>query len=414
MIAAAPARAGRLPRMFVFWLSGALASQLGDAVLYFGLGWAASAHGGAVAGVVLSAVSLPRTILLLTGGAVGDRIGARRVMIVGDAVMLFVAVAVAITASWIGTPAVLLVIAALIIGTNDAFYLPSEGSMPRRLVTGDQLVRALALRQSGSQLVSMVGAPLGGMLVAYVGLPAAAGADALTFAIVLVVLIRVRPRFEPDPLAQRKHVLREAAEGVRLALTTAAVRAALLFVAGAAGLILPFSSILIPLLARDHSWDAGFAGVLVGAQSFGTIASTLLISKRGAGARPGLIALGALLVVGSGQLTVASSSLLFLAIAGAFIAGVGTGVFVSHLSPILLGAAPEAYLARVQALSTLVQSAALLLTSNALGSLARAVSPGTAVIVSASALAGCAVAGLASAPVRRLTTLSLPHSTTLS
>ncbi|MEU4674890.1 MFS transporter [Amycolatopsis sp. NPDC023774] len=389
------------------WLSGALASQLGDAVLSFGLGWAASAHGGVVAGLVLSAVSLPRTILLLVGGAVGDRVGARRVMIVGDAVMLVVAVAVAITANWVGTPAVLLVVAALIIGTNGAFYVPSQGSMPRLLVSGDQLVRALALRQSGTQLVSMVGAPLGGVLAAFAGLPAAAGADALTFAIVLVVLIRIRPRFAPGSLDQRKHLLREAAEGVQLALTTPAVRSALLLVAGAAGLILPFASILVPLLAREHSWNPSVAGVLVGAQSCGTIISTLLVSKRGAGARPGLVGLVALVVVGAGQLTVALSTPLTLTIGGAFLAGAGTGVFVSSLSPIMLSAAPVAYVTRVQALLTLVQSAALLFTNNALGSLAHAVGPGAAVVVSACALVGCAIAGLTSAPIRHLTTVTL-------
>ncbi|WP_432844940.1 MFS transporter [Amycolatopsis sp. CA-161197] len=114
---------------------------------------------------------MPRTILLLVGGAVGDRVGARRVMIVGDSVMLVVSVAVAITANWVGTPPVLLIVAALIIGTNGALYVPSQGSMPRLLVAGYQLVRALALRQNGTQLVSMVGAPLGGVLAAFAGHP---------------------------------------------------------------------------------------------------------------------------------------------------------------------------------------------------------------------------------------------------
>ncbi|WP_051792609.1 MFS transporter [Amycolatopsis jejuensis] len=397
MIAAKP----RLPRHFLGWLSGALASQLGDVVLAFALGWAASAHGGVVAGVVVSAVSLPQMVLLLLGGAVGDRLGARQVMIVGDAVMLVVAVAVAV--NWMGTPPVLLVVVALIIGTNNAFYLPSEGSMPRLLVGGDQLARALALRQSGSQLVSMIGAPLGGLLTAFAGLRTAAGADALTFAIVLIVLIRIRPRYTRGPPGQRAHLLREAAEGVRLALTTAAVRSPLLLVAGAAGLILPFASILIPLVAREHSWNSSFAGVLVGAQSLGTIVATLVISRRGAGARPGLAALGALVVVGAGQLCVALSTLFGLIIAGAFLAGAGTGVFVSNLSPIMLGAAPVAYVARVQALLGLVQSAALLFATNALGSLAHAAGPETAIVVSAGALGCCAIAGFVSAPVRRLT-----------
>ena len=83
-----------LPIAFRVWVCGALASQLGDSAMYFALGWAASARGGTAAGLVLSAISLPRALLLLLGGAVGDRLGARRVMITGDGLML---VACAIT-----------------------------------------------------------------------------------------------------------------------------------------------------------------------------------------------------------------------------------------------------------------------------------------------------------------------------
>ena len=77
-------------------------------------------------------------------------------MIIGDGVMLVVA-AVLAAASWRwGTPLALLLTAGLVIGTVDAFYLPSSGSMPRLLVEDASLPRALALRQSGSQIVSTV------------------------------------------------------------------------------------------------------------------------------------------------------------------------------------------------------------------------------------------------------------------
>jgi MFS family permease len=113
---------------FKVWVCGALVSQFGDAAMYFALGWAASAHGGTAAGLVLSGIVLPRTALLLVGGVTGDRIGARRVMITGDAIMLVGAVGLGLIARRSGTSLPLLLAAAVIIGIVDAFYLPSSGS----------------------------------------------------------------------------------------------------------------------------------------------------------------------------------------------------------------------------------------------------------------------------------------------
>lgn len=69
------APAARLPRAYLVWRCGALVSQLGDAALYFGLGWTASAHGGPAAALVLTAVNLPQSVLLLAGGAMGTAWG---------------------------------------------------------------------------------------------------------------------------------------------------------------------------------------------------------------------------------------------------------------------------------------------------------------------------------------------------
>jgi MFS family permease len=187
------AATGRLPRQYVVWLGGALVSQVGDAALYFALGWAASGHGASAAALVLSAASLPQTVLLLIGGAIGDRLGARRVMITCNSVMLVVAAVLAVTSWRWGAPLALLIAASLVIGTVNAFYLPSSGSMPRQLVADATLPRALALRQSGSQLVSMIGGPVGGALVAFAGFAAASLTDSVSFGVVLIALIVIKP-----------------------------------------------------------------------------------------------------------------------------------------------------------------------------------------------------------------------------
>ncbi|MFJ9774286.1 MFS transporter [Kitasatospora sp. NPDC101157] len=204
-----------LPRSYLFWLAGTRASLIGDAALSFALGWAASAHGGPTAALVLTAITLPRTVLLLLGGAVSDRFGARRVMITGDAVMLAAVLALAAAGRAWGTPPWMLLGFAAVVGTVDAFYLPATGSMPRRLVGKEHLPRAMALRQAGGQVASLLGAPLGAVSVAVAGLSGTALVDAGTFAAVLAVMVWLRPAAEAQPSPPAESLLAGIADGVR-------------------------------------------------------------------------------------------------------------------------------------------------------------------------------------------------------
>lgn len=123
-----------LPHPYVLWVGAATVSNVGVAALYFALGWAASAHGGSAAGLVITALVGTRTLLLLVGGAIADRVGPRAVMIAGDTALLVATAALAVAAAILGTPVWLLLAAAVIEGAVTAFYLPAEGSIPRHLV----------------------------------------------------------------------------------------------------------------------------------------------------------------------------------------------------------------------------------------------------------------------------------------
>ncbi|MFE4976471.1 MFS transporter [Kitasatospora sp. NPDC056651] len=389
-----------LPRPYLLWLVGTQAGLLGDAALYFALGWAASAHGGGAAGLVLTAITVPRTALVLLGGAVADRFGARRVMLAGDAVMLAATVALALTAADRGTPLWLLVAAAAVIGTVDAFYLPASGSMPRRLVPADRLPRALALRQAGGQGAVLLGAPLGGLLVTAGGLSGAAVADAVSFGVVLLVLLRVRPAAD-EPTGPRTGLLREAASGVRLALADPLLRAALLLAGAAAGALLPVVSLLGPLLARAHGWAAGTAGLVSGGQAAGTLVVAGLVAWRGALPRAGVGAAAGLCTASAGAALLALATGPVAAVAGSTVAGLGSGLFACHLGPLVLTGAPPTHLSRVQALLTLVQSVALALSNTLLGLLADAAGAVLPTLLCALATAAAGLTALAGPALRR-------------
>ncbi|MFD6969919.1 MFS transporter [Streptomyces sp. NPDC059979] len=395
-------RPAALPRPYLVWLVGTRASLLGDAVLYFALGWAASAHGGATGALVLTAITLPRTVLLLLGGAVADRFGARRITIVGDAVMLTATLVLALASLRFGASPWLLVVVAVVIGTVDAFYLPATGSMPRRLVGKEHLPRALAVQQAGGQIASLLGAPLGAVLVAAAGLTGAAFADAATFAIVLVVLVCVRPAHAAERSPRTEGLLSGAADGVRIAVADPVLRPALLLTAAAACFLLPVVSLLNPLVAREHGWSAGVAGLVAGGQSLGVIAVALVVARRGSLRRIGVGAASGLCGAALGIAAVAMAGTPAVAVAGGVVAGAGSGMFACHIGPLVLTRTPGTHLARLQALLVLVQSLALVVGNNALGALADAQGATTAAAVCATGACTAGLTALTLKPLRNL------------
>lgn len=390
----------RLPRAYTLWLVGILVSLVGNSVFYFALGWAASEYGGSIAAMALSAITLPRVLLLLVGGAVSDRVSARRVLITGDAAMLIVSLVLAAVAYALGATPLLLIATGVAVGVVDAFYLPASGSMPRRLVAQAQLPRALSLRQVGGQVINMGGGPLAGVLVGLAGFAGAAFVNAVTFAFTLVVLVATRPQYDVPPAPKTDGLLKEALSGVKVAFSHPVLRPGLWLTGAAAGFLLPVLSLLVPLLAREEEWGAGAAGLVFGAQGVGMVAVTLVVVKRGPLGRPGLMAASALILAGVGVLALGLSASATVAVAGGLVIGIGNGAFSAHIAPLVLASSPDSHLSRIQAVLVLVQSLALLLMNNVLGAFVDLQGATVTVVVCAVMLVGVGLTGLASGPLR--------------
>lgn len=368
-----------LPRSYTVWVGAATVSNVGVAALYVALGWAASAHGGSAAGLVITVLVGTRTVLLLVGGAVADRVGARTVMITGDTALLVATTALAVTAAVIGSPLWLLLAAAVVEGAVTAFYLPAEGSMPRHLVAEDQVSRAVALRGSGGELADLVGGPLGGVLVAAAGFAVAVTVDAASYVPVLVVLVGLRG-VRAVTAGPRRSLWAEARAGVATAAREPLIRSSLALVAVAAGVFVPVGSVLVPLLARSRGWTAAGAGLLLGGLSLGALASGLVIARTGTARRSGPVAALGLLVAGGALAVLGLAGGLAASLASAVVAGAGVAVFTAHTFPLILLATPDAFLSRVQSLLSLTQAATLVATAPLLGVAASAFGPATTLV----------------------------------
>lgn len=390
-----------MTRALTTWLTAATLAMLADGLLYFALGWEASRFGGRAAALVLTLLTLPRMLLLLTGGTTADRWGLRRTVLCSDAVLCVLLAALLLAVRSSGSSVALLALLAGTLGIVSAFRMPAAGALPRLLADGPQLARAMALSGTVITTARLAGTALGGVAVALLTLQGVVLLADVGYLAVLLLVWSVRvPEASPPEKAGRPQ------RTLALARRTPGVLPLLLSVGLLAGSVLPVLSLLLPLAARERTWTAGQTGLVEAAWLVGTLAVSLLVARLGTwpSARGPLVAGPAITAAGTAMIAWAASPV--VAVGGAVVLGIGTAIFTSHAMPLLVHRTPRDRLARFQALLGLAQAAAILAATNGLGLLASHVGP-TASIVAASG--ACALAGAVVLATPSLRAAALPY-----
>jgi hypothetical protein len=228
-------------------------------------------------------------------------------------------------------------------------------------------------------------------------------ADAATFALMLGTLLVLRarmPRGGPAGVGPRPHGV---LEGLRVVGADRVLRLCLLLILAAAVLLIPVTSLLVPLLGRDRAWSPAIAGAVVGAVALGTAVVAVTVLVRSGSSRPGVVGPAGLLLAAAGVAGLVAPAPASVAVACGAVIGSGTGLFTSHVGPLILGQAPAGAAARVQALLVVAQSLPLLLGNAMLGALADGMGAAFVLTGSALLLAGVSGAALASPALRTAT-----------
>jgi predicted MFS family arabinose efflux permease len=349
---AAPVRPAYREGGYLRYVVGQAVSQLGDSVWGVALAWVAvRVASPGVAGAVLAVSAVPRLALLLFGGPLADRYDARRLMVGSDAlraVVTLVAAAVALRQTSIG----LLVAVALVFGMVDAVFLPAAGSVRPRLLRPEQYAGGAALYELSGRAALTLGAPFGGLLVAYGGLSLGCVVDAATFVVSMAALWTVRPRpvaearaGEPYPVALRRGL----GYLVRHRVLRVALSAALLVNLGFVGPM----NVGIALLSHDRGWGAAGIGMLLA--GFGTGAAVVAVILLRVRVRRGLgpaVAAGCVLQGGSVVLLGVAPTLP-AAVAAAVLAGLTSGLMGILMTTVVQASTDDAFRGRVTSVSTL-------------------------------------------------------------
>jgi MFS family permease len=389
-------------REFRLLFTGQLVSLLGTAVAPIALAFAVLDLTGSKTdlGIVLAANWVPQLFLVLFGGVFADRLPRHLVMVGSNAISAAAQGAIA-ALLLTGTARLWHLIALQVVrGAAFSFFFPASQGLVPETVRPNLLQQANVLLGMSRNATNILGAALGGVLVAAASPGWALAFDAATYLASAVVLAAMRLPVRVRTIAA-PNVFRELSEG----WTEFVSRRWLWAIVAAAGVgniaWMGASSVYGPLVAKESLGGAAAWGAIVAAEGAGLLVGGLLL-LRWRPERP--------LFVGTAALTTGAIPLLCLAslrstavIAAAFlVAGAGLEFFNTSWATALQEHVPLEKLSRVSSYDALGSFVFIPLGLSIAGPVADGIGLTHALWLAAAVDAGAMLCALAVRDVRQL------------
>ncbi|MEU9853836.1 MFS transporter [Streptomyces sp. NPDC047974] len=338
-------------------------SIAGNSLTLIGVPWFALETTGSPgkAGFVAFCAALPVVLSAIAGGPLVDRIGRRRVSVASDLVCALALAAIPLL-HHTGHLAYWMLCA--LMAVSGLFHAPGETA--RYVLVPDlaeragiPLARAASLYDAVSRGARMGGAALAGVLVATVGADTVLLFDAATFGVsALLVAFGLRglpaaePRRDGPPLSPERYRA-DLREGYAYLFGDRLMLGIMLLVMVTNGLSLSWSSVLLPLHAREHLGGPAAQGLLVAVFAGCALAAALLYGAVGHRfPRRKVFTVGFLMTGAPLFVVAATTETLAPLLVTAVAAGLGAGVLNPVLATVMYERVPEELRSRVAGAST--------------------------------------------------------------
>ena len=239
-------------------------------------------HSGTQLGLTSAARFLPMFVFGPLGGVFADRMDRRRVLYVTQTLSGLLAGVFAVT---VGTHSIRLWIVyllALALGFVNVFDNPARQSFISEMVSAEDLPNAVTLNSVAMNMARVLGAALGGVIAAAIGLALCFTVNALSFGAVLVSLAAMRSS-ELFPAKRVSRQKKQVRQGLRYVRNTPELLIPLLMIAVIGTLAWEFQ-VSLPLMASKvfHGGAASY-GVMASVMGGGAVVGGLISAAR---ARP--------------------------------------------------------------------------------------------------------------------------------
>lgn len=256
------------------WLISSTVSTFGDQFYLVALPWLIlqGLKSAALLGTVMMAGALPRAVLMLFGGAVTDRVSARRIMLTTAAVR---AACVAVIGGLTGMgilSAWQVYVLVIVFGVADAFAIPAQAAYVPTLLAAEQLVAGLSFGQGAEVIASTLGPIPAGLAVAHFGAAPGFIIDAACFVVAIAALSGLP---DPPPVPAPASSIGAIRDGIVQVLRDPPLRMLIILVAATNLCDIGAATVGLAFLASVRLGSSTAYGVILAAEAVGALLGSL-------------------------------------------------------------------------------------------------------------------------------------------
>lgn len=266
---------------FIFtWLSGMMLT-LGFSIFFLSVSWLTIdvLNQPALLGIIMTAVSLPRVVMMIFGGVFADRFQKSKLLFLtnlGQGMLMIAVVALHLADAY---SVFALIMISIVFGLLDGMSYPAMSSLIPSLVKQHELQRANSLFQGTLELMFVIGPFLAGALLTWGGFGLSFGTAAV---FIFIAAFLIMPRFIRDLVPSARamsfgHVIFDLKEGIRYVLKTPILRSGTSSIAIVNLFVMGPLIMSIPILVGERGGNAFDLSLIEGGLAVGTFAASFLV-----------------------------------------------------------------------------------------------------------------------------------------
>lgn len=394
-------------RNYRLWFFGQATSLVGTWMQSVAQGWLVYQLTGSklALGAISFAGSIPTLFLMLPAGVLADRFPKRKLLLMTQTAMMLCAFALAALAASGVLQVWHIGVLAFGLGVANSFDAPARQSLAVEMVEDRRdMMNAIAMNSTMFNLARIAGPAIGGVVLAHLGAVWCFALNGLSFLAVLVALWRMRlPQVALAP--QNEPFAAQIVTGLRYIWGSTPIRTIIALV-GVSSLFGLSYATLMPAYVVDvlHVGEAGL-GSLSAAVGVGALIGSLAVASLGSFRRKGLLLAAGSLIFPLALLSFAQTRYLPLSLACLALVGFGFVMQNATSNTLVQSIVPDDLRGRVMGAYTLTFFGTTPFGALLAGTLAQALGPALAVVLSAGVTLAFAAGVLLATPVlRRLET----------